>query len=223
MNFPSNYPELRPPSKEKEIPASLTDPQIRASKQPDPQAILAMSKISSQTAFQSKIGNPMAVSGPYGLGAINKMMSPNAGREVLNTPSPIDNTSIAPMLKMVAKQEAKQLLVRAGLLAQGVSSLHPAGVALNVLSTTTPLNAGEEDWVANRNRPTFPVPQEQLADARKWMLLQEAQALTQREINTKQARERDQRWSDMKVDEIKTQLQSSDDHISRYFKGRVTQ
>lgn len=217
--------ELLPPSKEKETPASLTDPQIRASTRPDPQAILAMSKISSQVGFQSKIGNPMAVSGPYGLGAINPMMSPNAGREVLNTPSPVPETSLAPLAKIVVKKEGMNLLVRAGLLARGVGSITPLGVGANLMATTSTLNAGEEEFLQNQNKILYrSSPEQQRILDEQWRqqaLYEEAERKTQDEIFQKQKREREERWSNMKVDELNTKLKTSDDHISRYFSRRA--
>lgn len=217
--------ELLPPSKEKEIPASLTDPVIRTSKAPDPQAIMAMSKISSQVNFQSKIGNPLAVSGPYGLGAINPMMSPNAGREVLNTPSPIDNKALGIAAKQFVKRQASNFLVRAGLLAKGATSATPVGLAANFLSTTSTLNAGEEDYLAKNNRSFLSLSPAQQAELDKqWKqqaLYEEAERKRNDEIWQKQQREREERWSNMKADELNTKLQSADDHISRYFSKRA--
>lgn len=218
--------ELLPPSKEKETPASLTDPIIRNSNQPNPQAIMAMSKISSQVNYQSKIGNPLAVSGPYGLGAINPMMSPNAGREVLNTHSPIPDKSLGIVAKTVAKRGAVNLLVRAGLLAKGMTNLTPLGVASNLLAGTSELNAGEEDWLRSREKGVlFSVsPAEQAKIEEQWKqqaLYEEAQRRKEDEIFQKQQREREERWSNMKTEELNTKLQSSDDHIGRYFSRRA--
>lgn len=210
--------ELLPPSKEKEIPASLTDPVIRTSKAPDPQAIMAMSKISSQVNFQSKIGNPLAVSGPYGLGAINPMMSPNAGREILNTPSPINGKELQIIAKTAAKRGAVNLLVRAGLLARGMSNLTPLGMASNLLASTSELNAGEEDFLRNNIRPASP---EALEYIRQQELYEQSGRKTQEEIFQREQREREERWSNMKVDELNTKLQTSEDHISRYFSKRA--
>lgn len=210
--------ELLPPSKEKEIPASLTDPVIGTSKAPNPEAIMAMSKISSQVNYQSKIGNPLAVSGPYGLGAINPMMSPNAGREVLNTPSPIQDKTLPIIAKTVAKRGAVNLLVRAGLLAKGMTNLTPLGVASNLLAGTTELNAGEEDYLRNNIRPASP---EALEYIRQQELYEQSGRITQQEIFQREQREREERWSNMKIEELNTKLQSSDDHIFRYFSKRA--
>lgn len=210
--------ELLPPSKEKEIPASLTDPVIGTSKAPNPEAIMAMSKISSQVNYQSKIGNPLAVSGPYGLGAINPMMSPNAGREILNTPSPVNDKTLPILAKTAAKRGAVNLLVRAGLIARGMTNLTPLGVASNLLGSTTELNAGEEDYLRNNIRPASP---EALEYIRQQELYEQAGRKTQQEIFQREQREREERWSNMKVEELNTKLQSSDDHISRYFSKRA--
>ncbi len=211
MNFPSNFPELMPPSKEKEIPAALTDPQIRASRQPDPQAILAMAKISTQTNYQSKIGNPLAVSGPFGLGSLNPMLSPNAGREVLNTQSPLTSEEIGKYQGIALKQGAIELLKRGGLLARGTN---PAGIALTTITPLT-LNAGEEDFLANKR---YSFSEEEI---RKEQLLYQAEQAKQNEIFQKQKREREERWSNMKADELNIKLHASDDHISRYFSRRA--
>jgi hypothetical protein len=225
MNFPSNFPELRPPSKDKEIPASLTDPQIRGSRAPDPQAIMAMAKISTQTNYQSKIGNPAAMTGPFGIGAINPMMSPNAGREVLNTPSPVPDKSLGLLAKEVAKKGVTKLLIAGGLIAKGASSLSPVGVAANLLSTTQQLNAGEEDWIQSRSKSFYTAsPAEQARMEEQWRqqaLYEQAERKTQDEIWQRQNRERNERWSSMKADELNKKLQTSDDHITHYFSRRA--
>lgn len=217
--------ELLPPSKEKETPASLTDPIIGTSKAPNPEAIMAMSNALSQVNYQSKIGNPLAVSGPYGLGAINPMMAPDAGRTVLGTESPLNGKALGIAAKQVVKRQIGNFLVRAGLLAKGASSVTPIGMAANFMSMTAPLNAGEEDWLANRNRNLIKFsPAEQAMIEEQWRqqkLYEQAQRKTQDEIFEKQKREREERWSNMKVEELNTKLQSSDDHISRYFSKRA--
>jgi hypothetical protein len=165
------------------------------------------------------------VSGPYGLGAINPMMSPNAGREVLNLPSPVPQNNIAPIAKMVAKQGTMNLLVRAGLLVRGVASITPLGVAANLMGTTSTLNAGEEDFLQNQNRVLYrSSPEAQRILDEQWRqqaLYEEAERKTQDEIWQKQNKERNERWSNMKVDELNTKLKTSDDHISRYFSRRA--
>ena len=228
--------ELLPPSKEKETPASLTDPIIRTSTQPNPQAIMAMSKISSQVNYQSKIGNPRAIYGPYGLGAVNPMMAPDAGRTVLGTESPLNDKALGVAAKEFVKRQATNLLVRAGLLVKGMSSVTPIGMGANILSTTSTLNAGEADWLRThsprpRKHEYNPLtgeydPETRLDDGTfvrisEYDAYNEMQRISQQEIFEKQQRERNERWSSMKTEELNTKLQSSDDHIGRYFSRRA--
>jgi hypothetical protein len=178
-----------------------------------------MAKISSQTNYQSKIGNPHAVSGPYGLGAINPMMSPNAGREVLNTQSPLSSSEIGVAAKRVVKEGFIELAKRSGILARGPS---PASLALAAISPLT-LNADiDSDRLGTYNNLGGPILTESgYVDPQKYLQFKEAEQQTQIEIFQKQKREREERWSSMKADEIKTKLQSADDHISRYFSRRA--
>jgi hypothetical protein len=149
------------------------------------------------------------------------MMSPNAGRDVLNLPSPVKNENISPILKNVAKLEAKQLLVRGGMLVQGVSSANPIGAFLNLASATTTLNAGEENFLQTNQSGSSIKNGPMYFDPQQYLDVQEAQRKTQEEIFQKQKREREERWSNMKVDELNTKLKTSDDHISRYFSRRA--
>jgi len=214
MNFPSNFPELRPPSKEKETPAALTDPQIRYPKSPDPQTIMAMAKIATQTNYQSKIGNPLAVSGPYGLGAINPMMSPNAGREVLTTQSPLTGSEIDFYSKGLIKESAKELLKQSGILARGASPAVLAWTSIQPLTLTADVDS-ERLGLYNGLLKTTP------EDMEKMRLLHQAQIKTQTEVFEKQRREREERWASMKSDELNKKLQSADDHITHYFSRRA--
>lgn len=219
MNFPSNFPELLPPSKEKEIPASLTDPQIRGSRAPDPQAILAMAKISTQTNYQSKIGNPLAISGPYGLGAINPMMSPNAGREVLTTQSPLSSDEINNFTSRAMKEGVIELAKRSGILARGTNPVALGVTAMSPLTLNADIDSERLGTYRNLGSPIL--TESGYVDPQKYIKFKEAEEKTRLETFEKQKRERNERWSNMKSDELNKKLQSADDHITHYFSRRA--
>lgn len=157
-----NYPDdLNPKKTEKEIPAALTDPVIRSSTNVSPESIARVANLSSQVNYQASIGNPLAVSGRYGMGSLATINGPQVGREIINDTSvkSISEYTVKNAVKTSVLHGAKKLLemapiigdyVVAGSVGRAVGSVFASPIGLMI--TPAKLNAGEAEWLAEQNR-----------------------------------------------------------------------
>lgn len=162
-----NYPDDLMPKKEaKEIPAALTDPMIRASRPVNPEAIARVANLSSQVNYQASIGNPLAVSGKYGMGSMATVNGPALGREMIEGSKRITERALVGATKGALIHGAQKLLQMAPVIGDFIVTRSSMAVAAaggaiastgGLMLTPAQLNAGENEWLAKQNRIKVPI------------------------------------------------------------------
>lgn len=157
-----NYPDDLMPKKEaKEIPAALTDPMIRSSRPVNPEAIARVANLSSQVNYQASIGNPLAVSGKYGMGSMATVNGPALGREMIEGSKRITERALVGATKGALIHGAQKLLQMAPVIGDFIVTRSSATVAAlggavasttGIMLTPAELNAGEEAYLQQNRR-----------------------------------------------------------------------
>lgn len=152
-----NYPDdLNPKKKAKEIPAALTDPIINTPRPVNPEAIARVANLSSQVNYQASIGNPLAVSGKYGMGSMATVNGPALGREMIEGAKRVTERGLVGATKGALIHGAQRLLQMAPVVGDFIVTRSSAAMAAaggavastsGILLTPAELNAGESDYL----------------------------------------------------------------------------